>query len=403
MMEQMAGSCPAPTQTSVKTWLPSSTRGAIIAPSYITSRFHGDGVRYKAKLIGMDTVPDVQGEKMCYESMMKLKGLEEAARKQGKHKQRVWLKISYGGLKIVDEKTGAVVHNHEKSKISYLTKDESDPRALAYIYQYTDACMLFYIKMAYLAAPVLIDIMEICQSADQETPQEPVETPKQNIPLLVINESLAAPAEELDPENVFSPRPETPPEPSNQTSSTNELMEVFAPPMKEPMAPTQMLGPLASPEVSQASEPESPQPMLSTSQILSIFQTQPVGGSPFASPQYSPTTMPWAQQGPLGNQWAQPYPGSMSAWAPPGVTAPPAGSQAQTHSVVTPQPRVMMGGNTAGCPTTPSPLHGHPVPVNSLHTPAGTTGAPQAVSPTSNKPSDGGFFDWDVLKMDVNV
>uniref|UniRef100_A0A3Q1FV68 PID domain-containing protein n=1 Tax=Acanthochromis polyacanthus TaxID=80966 RepID=A0A3Q1FV68_9TELE len=76
------------------------------SPSYITSRFHGDGVRYKAKLIGMDTVPDVQGEKMCYESMMKLKGLEEAARKQGKHKQRVLLKISYGGLKIVDEKTG---------------------------------------------------------------------------------------------------------------------------------------------------------------------------------------------------------------------------------------------------------------------------------------------------------
>ncbi|XP_022048194.2 disabled homolog 1-like [Acanthochromis polyacanthus] len=363
-MEQMAGSCPAPTQTSVKTWLPSSTRGAIIAPSYITSRFHGDGVRYKAKLIGMDTVPDVQGEKMCYESMMKLKGLEEAARKQGKHKQRVLLKISYGGLKIVDEKTGAVVHDHEKSKINYLTKDESDPRALAYIYQYTDVSMLFYIRMASLAAPVLIDIMEICQSVDQETPQkpvetpqEPVETPKQNIPLLVINEGLATPAEELDPESVFSPRPETPPEPSDQTSSTNELMEVFAPPMKEPIVPTQMLEPPASQEIS---EPESPQPMLSNSQILSIFQTQPVGGSPYVSPQYSPTTVPWAQQGPLGNQWAQPYPGSMSAWAPPGVAAPPAGSQAQTLSAVTPQPGIMMGGNMAGCPTPPSPFMGTP-------------------------------------------
>lgn len=393
----MAGSCPAPTQTSVKTWLPSSTRGAVIAPSYTTSRFQGDGVRYKAKLIGTDTVPDVQGEKWCYESMMKLKGLEEAARKQGKHKQRVWLKISYSGLKIVDEKSGVVVHDHEKSKIIYLTKDESEPRALAYIYQYKDASMLFYIKMAHLAAPVLIDIMEICQSADQETPQEPVETPKQNIPLLVINEGSAAPAEELDPESVFSPRPETPPEPSNQTSSTNELMEVFAPPMKEPMSPTQMLESPASPELSPTSEPESPQPMLSNSQILSIFQTQPGGGSPYASPQYSPTTMRWAQQGPLGNQWAQPHP-----WAPPGVTAPPAGSQAQTLGVVTPQPGLMMGGDTAGRPTTPSPLHGHPVSVNSLHTPAGTTGAPQEASPTSNKPSDG-FFDWDVFNMNVNA
>ena len=37
------------------------------------SRFHGDGVRYKAKLIGVDPVPDAQGEKMCWDSMMKLK------------------------------------------------------------------------------------------------------------------------------------------------------------------------------------------------------------------------------------------------------------------------------------------------------------------------------------------
>lgn len=37
------------------------------------SRFHGDGVRYRAKLIGLDPVPDSQGEKMCWDSMMKLK------------------------------------------------------------------------------------------------------------------------------------------------------------------------------------------------------------------------------------------------------------------------------------------------------------------------------------------
>uniref|UniRef100_A0A667XIR8 PID domain-containing protein n=1 Tax=Myripristis murdjan TaxID=586833 RepID=A0A667XIR8_9TELE len=70
------------------------------------SRFHGDGVRYKAKLIGVDPVPDAQGDKMCLDSMMKLKGLEAAARSQGKHKQRVWLKVSTSGLKIVDERSG---------------------------------------------------------------------------------------------------------------------------------------------------------------------------------------------------------------------------------------------------------------------------------------------------------
>lgn len=42
----------------------------------------------------------------------------------------------------------AVLHDHERSRISSLTKDESDPRALAYIYQQLDTYSLFYIKMA---------------------------------------------------------------------------------------------------------------------------------------------------------------------------------------------------------------------------------------------------------------
>lgn len=32
-----------------------------------------DGVRYKAKLIGIDDVPEARGDKMCQDSMMKLK------------------------------------------------------------------------------------------------------------------------------------------------------------------------------------------------------------------------------------------------------------------------------------------------------------------------------------------
>uniref|UniRef100_G3P0R5 Uncharacterized protein n=1 Tax=Gasterosteus aculeatus TaxID=69293 RepID=G3P0R5_GASAC len=49
--EQTAGSCHAPGQTSVRAWLSSSRRGTARTPSDVTSRFHGDGVRYKAKLI----------------------------------------------------------------------------------------------------------------------------------------------------------------------------------------------------------------------------------------------------------------------------------------------------------------------------------------------------------------
>lgn len=40
---------------------------------YLLGRFQGDGVRYKAKLIGIDDVAEARGDKMCQDSMMKLK------------------------------------------------------------------------------------------------------------------------------------------------------------------------------------------------------------------------------------------------------------------------------------------------------------------------------------------
>lgn len=42
------------------------------------ARFKGDGVKYKAKLIGIDDVPDARGDKMSQDSMMKLKVTEES-------------------------------------------------------------------------------------------------------------------------------------------------------------------------------------------------------------------------------------------------------------------------------------------------------------------------------------
>lgn len=51
----------------------SSFPGLLKAHGETASRFQGDGVRHKAKLIGSDPVPRAEGDKMCWESMMKLK------------------------------------------------------------------------------------------------------------------------------------------------------------------------------------------------------------------------------------------------------------------------------------------------------------------------------------------
>ncbi|XP_034738549.1 disabled homolog 1-like isoform X4 [Etheostoma cragini] len=345
--EQTAASCHAPGQTSVRTWLSSSIRAAPRTPSDTTSRFHGDGVRYKAKLIGVDPVPDAQGEKMCWDSMMKLK---------------------------------AVLYDHDRSRISSLTKDESDPRALAYVSQHRDTYCLFYIKMANLvtahsttchADPVLVDIEEVCQNVDQETPQEAAEAPTQNNSLLLLSDTSAPPAEEPVFEDVFSPRLDSSSGQSNQASFSNELMEVFSIQKEEPLMANQS---------SCTSQPEPPQPKLCTSQILSMFPSQPLGGSPYCSPPYSPTsTMPWGQQGPLGNQWAgsavaacPTIPSSMASWAPTDVAVGQIVAQG-------PQPRVMGGGNTLASPTAVS---GYPTRLNSFYSPTGATGPLQSVSPS---------------------
>lgn len=116
-----------------------------------------------------------------------------------------------------------------------------------------------------------------------------------------------------------------------------------------------------------------------------MFPTQPVGGSPYSSPTYSPTAMPWGQQGLPGTQWASPMgaapwptmPGSMAAWAAAGVAAPPAGSQIQAHSS---QPRVMMAGNTIDYPAAPTAVNGYPTPLNSPYTPPDATATLQSMS-----------------------
>jgi len=69
----------------------------------------GDGVSYKAKLIGILEVNEARGDRMCQEALFDLK---MAIRAAGEHKQRITINVAIDGLKLRDEKTG-VGKNYE--------------------------------------------------------------------------------------------------------------------------------------------------------------------------------------------------------------------------------------------------------------------------------------------------
>ncbi|XP_054580200.1 disabled homolog 1-like [Eptesicus fuscus] len=62
-------------QVAVKTSAKKDSRkkGQDRSEATLIKRFKGEGVRYKAKLIGIDEVSAARGDKLCQDSMMKLK------------------------------------------------------------------------------------------------------------------------------------------------------------------------------------------------------------------------------------------------------------------------------------------------------------------------------------------
>ncbi|KAJ8285353.1 hypothetical protein GJAV_G00025880 [Gymnothorax javanicus] len=130
---------------------------------YLLARFKGDGVRYKAKIIGVDNVPTARGDKMSQDSMMKLKGMAAANRSQGKHKQRIWVNISLSGIRIIDEKTGVIEHEHAVNRISFIARDVTDNRAFGYVCGAEGQHQFFAIKTAQQAEPLVIDLKDLFQ------------------------------------------------------------------------------------------------------------------------------------------------------------------------------------------------------------------------------------------------
>ncbi|XP_039984872.1 DAB adaptor protein 1a [Xiphias gladius] len=141
----------------------SKRKGQDRSEAALIRRFKGDGVRYKAKLIGLDEVTAARGDKLCQDSMMKLKGIAAAARSKGEHKQKVFLTVSFGGIKIFHEKSGVLQHHHAVHEISYIAKDITDHRAFGYVCGKEGNHRFVAIKTAQSAEPVILDLRDLFQ------------------------------------------------------------------------------------------------------------------------------------------------------------------------------------------------------------------------------------------------
>ncbi|XP_042564830.1 DAB adaptor protein 1a isoform X5 [Clupea harengus] len=153
----------------------SKRRGHDCSESGLIRRFKGDGVRYKAKLIGMDEVTAARGDKLCQDSMMKLKGIAASARSKGDHKLKVFLTISFGGIKIYDEKSGVLQHHHAVHEISYIAKDTTDHRAFGYVCGKEGNHRFVAIKSAQSAEPVILDLRDLFQLIYEIKQREEIE------------------------------------------------------------------------------------------------------------------------------------------------------------------------------------------------------------------------------------
>ncbi|XP_076866451.1 disabled homolog 1-like isoform X2 [Brachyhypopomus gauderio] len=153
----------AETQTSVKTSviLEPRRRGQHCGEQALIKRFRGNGVQYKAKLIGMEAVSAARGDKLCQDSMVKLKGIAASARSRGQRKQRVFLNISFSGIQIYDERSGVLQHHHTVHDISYIARDTRDQRAFGYICGKAGNHKFVAMKTVHSAEPLILELHDL--------------------------------------------------------------------------------------------------------------------------------------------------------------------------------------------------------------------------------------------------
>uniref|UniRef100_A0A8C5XYM0 DAB adaptor protein 2 n=1 Tax=Microcebus murinus TaxID=30608 RepID=A0A8C5XYM0_MICMU len=289
---------------------------------YLLARFKGDGVKYKAKLIGIDDVPDARGDKMSQDSMMKLKGMAAAGRSQGQHKQRIWVNISLSGIKIIDEKTGVIEHEHPVNKISFIARDVTDNRAFGYVCGGEGQHQFFAIKTGQQAEPLVVDLKDLFQviynvkkkEEEKKKTEEASKAVENGSEALMVlddqaNNKLKLGVDQMDLFGDMS----TPPDLNSPKSSANDLLasDIFAPPVSEP--PSQM-----SPTGQSATLQTNPLDLFKTSASAPVGPLGGLGGVSATIPQAGP----WSATPLVFNQSTSMVPGAMMAGQPSGFGQP---------------------------------------------------------------------------------
>ncbi|XP_053972383.1 uncharacterized protein LOC128873106 isoform X2 [Hylaeus volcanicus] len=128
------------------------------------TRFLGEGVSFKAKLIGILEVSEASGDRMCQEALADLK---MAIRAAGEHKQRISIQDC--------------LYHHPVHKISFIAQDTSDSRAFGYIFGSPDTGHRFFgIKTDKAASQVAIAMNDLFQVVFELKKKE-IELTKQHL------------------------------------------------------------------------------------------------------------------------------------------------------------------------------------------------------------------------------
>nr|XP_056699995.1 disabled homolog 1 isoform X2 [Euleptes europaea] len=331
----------------------SKKKGQDRSEATLIKRFKGDGVRYKAKLIGIDEVSAARGDKLCQDSMMKLKGIVGAARSKGEHKQKIFLTISFGGIKIFDEKTGLLQHHHAVHEISYIAKDITDHRAFGYVCGKEGNHRFVAIKTAQAAEPVILDlrdlfqlIYELKQREEMEKKAQKDKQCEQAVYQTILEEDVEDPVYqyivfEAGHEPIREPETE---ENIYQVPTSQKKEGVYDVPKSQPVSAVtqlELFGDMSTPpDITSPPTPATPGDAF----IPSSSQSLPSGADMFSSVPYSTAAVPsgyvamgavlpsyWGQQ-PLVQQplamGAQPpvaqvmQGGQSIAWGQPGIFSP---------------------------------------------------------------------------------